>query len=120
MTCALLPQKIGPHKAGPLGSVATLSKNLNVIISVATDFNRFGAALGRLQREQLPFAAALALTDTARAAQAEVTRALPAIFAAKGRPPTPFTMRAVGVTPARKSDLRAVVFVKRLQAIPWN
>lgn len=87
-----------------------------MIISVASDVNRFRGALDRLGQRELPFASALALNSTARQAQRMVTRELPAIFSAKGRPPTPFTMRAIGTTTARKTNLRAEIFVKRMQA----
>lgn len=87
-----------------------------MIVSVSTDFARFGATLDRLGREQLPYAAALALNSTARTAREAVTRELPAIFDAKGAPPTPFTMRAIGTAAARKNNLTAEVFVKDQQA----
>lgn len=109
--------KIAPTIARPFGRLFCSQKNTaNVIVSVSTDFHRFRATLDRLGREQLPYAAALALNQTARTAREDVTRELPAIFSAKGRPPTPFTMRAIGTAPARKTSLAARVFVKRLQA----
>jgi hypothetical protein len=58
-------------------------------ISIKHDFDRFAAMLNRLQREQLPFATARALTDAATAAQKRVTAELPPIFDR----PTTFTMR---------------------------
>lgn len=85
------------------------------IVSIRSDLARFGRTLDDLQRTQLPFATALALTATARIAQRDLTRALPSIFSTKGRP-TPFTLRAIGITPARKNNPRAAVFVKRAQA----
>ncbi len=85
------------------------------VVSIRHDFWRFSQTLDDLQRKQLPFATALALNRTARFAQQSLTRALPSIFAKKGAP-TPFTMRAIGMTPARKSNLRAEIFVKRIQA----
>ena len=91
-------------------------KKPNVIIRAAVDIGCFHAGLTRLQREQLPYATALALTDTPRTAASAATKALPSIFAAKGRAPTPFTMRAVGVSAARKNNPTATVFIKRLQA----
>ena len=86
------------------------------LILVKTDFAKFRRTLDQLGREQLPYAAALALNQTARTARDDLTRSLPAIFDAKGRAPTPFTMRAIGTTAARKSNLRAEIFVKRDQA----
>lgn len=87
-----------------------------MIVSVSTDLARFAATLNRLGREQLPYAAALALNSTARTAREVVTRELPLIFDAKGAPSTPFTMRAIGTLSARKNNLTAEVFVKDQQA----
>lgn len=84
-------------------------------ISVAFDTRRFRDGLDDLGRKQLPFATALAINETARLAQRALTRALPEIFSKKGAP-TPFTRRAIGVQGARKTNLRATVFVKRIQA----
>lgn len=81
-------------------------------ISIKHEFDRFAATVDRLHREQLPFATAQALTDTARAAQRQVTEALPAIFDR----PTPFTMRALTIIPARKERQFAVVMVRDVQA----
>ncbi|HEY3909463.1 MAG TPA: hypothetical protein VGM07_06190 [Stellaceae bacterium] len=86
-----------------------------ITLRTTNDFARLGRALDAFGRQQLPYAAALALTATARAAQQEVTRNLPAIFSAKG-PPTPFTKQAIGFSPARKANLAAAVFVKRQHA----
>lgn len=82
------------------------------IISVETDLWRFRQTLDDLGRKQLPYAAVLALNETARFAAGELTRALPAIFERA----TPFTRRAIGVKGARKNNPRAEIFVKRLQA----
>ena len=98
------------------GRVTPNWKLNNVIVSVATDFARFGRTLNRLEREQLPYAAALALNSTVRIVRDTLTRELPSIFDAKGAPPTPFTMRAIGTSAARKSNLAAQVFVKDQQA----
>lgn len=81
-------------------------------ISVRHDYHRIEAALTDLHRRQLPFATAAALTDAARAAQSAVTAELPEIFDR----PIPFTMKAIGMSPAHKADLTAEVFVKRTQA----
>ena len=84
-------------------------------ITSVNDFERLGRALDVFGRQQLPYAASLALSATARAAAAELTRELPAIFSHKGEP-TPFTRRAIGTTAARKTNLAAEIFVKRQQA----
>lgn len=62
--------------------------------------------------KQARFATAVALTQTAKDAQTEVTRDLPQIFEA----PTPFTQKAIAITPARKDSLVAWVFAKDIQA----
>jgi hypothetical protein len=68
--------------------------------------------LDRLQRHQIPFAAAQALTATARDAAEVETKALPTEF----DNPTPFTLKAFGVIPARKHNLTAVLFARDAQA----
>ena len=68
--------------------------------------------LTRLQTEQIPYATALALTDIAgRIAWSEQLQ-LSKTF----DNPTPFTRKAFGVRPARKSSLTATVFAKDRQA----
>lgn len=62
--------------------------------------------------KQARFATAVALTQTAKDAQAAVTQALPQIFEA----PTPFTQKSIAITPARKDSLVAWVFAKDIQA----
>jgi hypothetical protein len=83
-----------------------------VTIKVSADVGRLTSHLRKIEREQIPFATAQALTTTAKHAQATLTAQLPSIFDR----PTPFTMRAIGMTPARKSDLTATVLVRPLQA----
>jgi len=61
---------------------------------------------------QAEFAAALALTRTAQGAQAAVTQELPHRFDR----PNPFTMRAVAIKPARRTELVAWVYVRPDQA----
>lgn len=61
---------------------------------------------------QVRFAAALALTTTAKDGQAEVTGAMSTTF----DKPTRFTMNAVTIIPARKTSLQAWVIVKDRQA----
>lgn len=109
------PKNGGDHDGAQIRGASSSPKS-NVIIRVATDFWRFRATLDALGRRQLPYAASLALNQAARTARDDVTRALPAIFSAKGAAPTPFTMNAIGTTVARKSNLRVEIFVKRQQA----
>ena len=68
--------------------------------------------LSDLQTKQVPFATAQALTAVARLAQAEIKRELPSIFDR----PTPFTINSIAVTPARNTNLTAVVFAKDIAA----
>jgi hypothetical protein len=86
-----------------------------VNINVSADIKRLTKHLDDIQRRQIPFATARALTITAKHAQAAITAQLPSIFDAKGAP-TPFTLRAIASTPARKADLTATVFVRPMQA----
>lgn len=81
-------------------------------ISVKSDFARLQRGLGDLARKQIPFAAAQAVTGIARqVAAAEVES-----FRQKLASPTPFTLRGVGVTPARKARPIAIVYLKDIQA----
>jgi hypothetical protein len=81
-------------------------------ITVRTEFLKMRDSLDDLAKRQLPFAAANALTKTARLVQREETSAISQVFDR----PTPFTQRAVGVKPARKTDLTSEVFIKPIQA----
>ena len=63
-------------------------------------------------KRQMPFAAARALTLTARQVAAAETAHIMAVF----DKPTPFTQRAMGFTPASRTNLKATAFVKDLQA----
>lgn len=83
-----------------------------ITLRVTTDFARMQRILGDFERNQLPFAAARALTAVAKAAQREATEELPKAFDR----PTPFTRRAVAVRSATKTSLEAVVFVRPIQA----
>jgi len=62
--------------------------------------------------EQIPFAVAKALTDTAKDVAGAETLEISKVF----DKPTPFTRRAVGFTPARKTNLTSVIFLKDAQA----
>ncbi len=70
------------------------------------------AEMKGLQRDQIPFVNALALTKIAQTVQAAETRALPAVLDR----PTPFTLKAFAIVPARKSSPTATVFAKDIQA----
>lgn len=75
------------------------------------DFERKARELGATEK-QMPYALATGMTWTMREAVTAETAALPASLDR----PTPFTMKAVGYTPATKSTLRFEVFLKDLQA----
>ncbi len=68
--------------------------------------------LNYFQRQQLPFARAMALTNTAWAVQRAETDALDVVF----DKPTPFTRKAFSVKRATKSAPVATVFAKDIQA----
>jgi hypothetical protein len=76
------------------------------------DFARMQRLLSDFERRQFPFAAAKALTATAKAAQVDVTRGMSSAFDR----PTPFTERSIAVQPAQKTLLEAEVFVRPIQA----
>lgn len=83
-----------------------------ISMSVKADF---AAVIERLDRQlwrQVPFAAAKALTDTARAAQKVATSEIDRVFDR----PVEFTRKAIGISYATKQTLTAKVFVKDLQA----
>lgn len=81
-------------------------------INVSSNVKAVSRSLNDIASKQIPFATARALTTTAKLVQARITSDLPTIFDR----PTPFTMRAIGVTPATKASQTAVVFVKDAQA----
>lgn len=84
-----------------------------MIISVKTNVDEFRAAIGRHFQDQIPFAAARAINDSAEAAQKAITAELPSIFDR----PTPFTKRSVKVLQrAGKTDLAAIVGLQPIQA----
>lgn len=70
------------------------------------------AQMNDVGKRQMPFAAAKALTLTARQAAAAETAHIMDVF----DKPAPFTKRAMGFTPATRSKLKATAFVKDLQA----
>jgi hypothetical protein len=81
-------------------------------ISVKHDLDKLAARIGRIGRDQLPFATAKALTRTAQAVQ----RAIPDALEKALDKPTPFTKRGIFIQPARKNNLQAVVGFKDRQA----
>ena len=81
-------------------------------INVKADIKGLTRTLNDLQKKQIPFATAKALTATAKNIAEAQRKALPSIFDR----PTLFTQRSIGVKAARKSNLTAIVFVKDIAA----
>ncbi|EDP60943.1 hypothetical protein BAL199_08228 [alpha proteobacterium BAL199] len=77
-----------------------------VELSVAHTLDRAVAALSDLERRQVPFATARALTSVAYAARDEVRKELPGRFTLR----RPWVARGIAVEPAKKSKPAARVF----------
>ena len=88
------------------------------VISVKVDTARFERRLQAIAAEQVPFATALALTNTARDCSKALTEELPKYL----DNPTPFTLRAFAIQRAEKATLRARVFAKDAQGryLKWQ
>jgi hypothetical protein len=71
------------------------------VITVKGDVKAVERFLTRLEREQVPFASALALTRTAQHIQ---KKTIPAVLPRVFDRPTPFTRRGFYVIPAKKKD----------------
>lgn len=80
-------------------------------ISVKHDIDRLARWARFIAEDQLPFAAAVALTRTAQ----DAARELGDVLARYIDKPTPFTQRAWSMLRASKRDLKAVVFAKDAQ-----
>ena len=81
-------------------------------ISVQSNIREMQRKLGAFANQQLPFATSLALTALAKKVKdAEVKN-----LSAKLTSPTPFTLRSIGTTAARKNAPQATVFVKAAAA----
>jgi hypothetical protein len=77
-------------------------------ISVRSNLRAVQRSLTAFSQQQMPFAAAKALTALANRVDDVETKQLSRVFDR----PTPFTLNAIGVRAARKSNLHAVVYVK--------
>ncbi len=77
-------------------------------ISFESNIREWAESMNEFQREQVPFATALALTRTAEDAREEHRRLLPVVFDR----PTRYTMNALRVTTSNKYTLKASVFFK--------
>jgi hypothetical protein len=78
-----------------------------ITISIKADVDQIERRLDTFVREQIPFATATALTALAREVQRAEVENLRHTF----RNPSPFTLRSVRMTAARKTNLEATVFV---------
>lgn len=80
--------------------------------TVKTNVDQVMRGLEGKLRQQIPFATAKALTQTAKDVQRAETTEIGKVFDR----PTPFTRSAVGIVPANKQTLSARVFLKDIQA----
>ena len=76
--------------------------------SVKADVKEVTRYLTNVQKKQVPFATALALTRTAQATRDRLTKEIPRVF----ENPTPFTRRSVASSRATKTSMTAAVFLK--------
>src|SRR5262245_39031822 len=77
-------------------------------LDVRSNIKQLTQGLTQVQREQVPFATALALTRTAQVMQAAQITEMQRVFDR----PTPFTLNALFVSPATKRRLEASVYFK--------
>lgn len=76
-----------------------------IAFSVKSDLEATISRFARIAGDQMPFATAVALTRTAKAAKEEIERQLPSLI----DKPTPYTMRGFRLYPATKRKLLAEV-----------
>lgn len=79
-----------------------------ITVDIRADISDAIKDLTRLEREQVPFATAVALTRTAKNAEALLKAEMARVFDR----PTPFTLNSIYTKPATKRDLTASVEVK--------
>lgn len=84
------------------------SNNGSFVLDVAGDINAFVQRLDYVQRENIPFVTAYALTKTAQDIKDEAIDVMARVFDR----PTRFTLNALSVRPATKRELQAVVAFK--------
>lgn len=77
-------------------------------ISIKHDLDRLTKTLTQIEREQIPFATAVALTKTAQKVQAATVNEMRTKFDRA----TPYTLKSLRVQPATKRNLSAAVFLK--------
>lgn len=78
------------------------------MIKIDFDLKQFNQAMSDLEKRQLPFAIASALSKTAVEAKNEVIKEMKKVF----KNPTPYTLGSVYTRPARKTNLEALVWLK--------
>jgi hypothetical protein len=93
---------------------------MTIELSIEADLEDAIKGLTKLEREQVPYATAVALTRTAKDSQADVAEQMRRVFDR----PTPYTLSATYIKPATKQNLRAEVFIKDIAfkatpAIQW-
>ncbi len=95
------------HKAHRLipGGFFHFGGNLVITFPVTSDLEATINRFARIAGDQMPFATAVALTRTAKAAKEEIERQLPSLI----DNPTPYTMRGFRLYPATKRKLLAEV-----------
>mgnify|MGYP001556189631 FL=1 len=77
-------------------------------ISIKSDIKQLTKRLTKIQKKQVPFATALALTKTAQKVKAEEIKTMERVF----KKPTRFTLNSLFLKPAKKTQLTARVWVK--------
>ena len=76
-------------------------------LSIKTNIDDVAKSLTKIQRKQIPFAASVALNETAFGLQKEIKRQMPR----KLDRPTPWTIAGVRVQKSKKTDLEAIVYM---------
>lgn len=77
-----------------------------ITVNLTADLTRVQQMLTSLQQDQIPFATAYALTETAKAAQKEVTKEMGRVFDR----PTKFTLNSTWIKAAKKKDFGTANF----------
>jgi hypothetical protein len=85
---------------------------MTVQITIKADFKRVKRFLSKVEKKQIPFATARAITQTLQIAKKDVLRQLDKDI----RNATPFTRRAFFVEGAKKTNLTGRLFIRPVQA----
>lgn len=81
-------------------------------LNVKSNIKEFTRGLTNIQKQQVPFATARALTRTAQACQKDIGEAIPKIFNTTKKWWLKQQPTGVKITPAKKADLEAVVYTR--------